>query len=166
MSYNRRVWTVHYTNEKDWGLRPIRLRARPGMMKPRGGIWASPLGCDFGWREWCKEGRLRFLKPYRVYLEVTLERALLVNQVEDLDKLLWTPLLPGVTTISQRPDWGAMKRRGIDVVYVTEAGERATRFSAFRDRYSGRGLYGWDCESLLILRERAVVRWRKRRPQP
>jgi len=164
------IWTVHYTNNKDWRLHQVRIRNRDHL-KPDGGIWACPVDASFGWREWCKEkGHTdQWGKPFPIYLEVCMERAIVVERREDLEKLVWVPMFGDASYLSwlKRPDWVEMKRLGVDVVYVTEKGEQATRFGRFSERGTlpGQDLYGWDCDSILILRERAVLQVRKTRPK-
>ena len=42
-----------------------------------------------------------------------------------------------------------LARSGIDAIFLTEEGEHATRFSE-------PGLYGWDCESILVMNPHCV----------
>ena len=49
------------------------------------------------------------------------------------------------------PDFEGMVRAGIDAIWLTAHGESATRFSR---PYS---LYGWDCESVLIMNPSGIV---------
>lgn len=48
------------------------------------------------------------------------------------------------------PDFEAMIRSGIDAIWLTPKGERETRFS------HPKNLYGWDCESVLIMNPNGI----------
>lgn len=71
---------------------------------------------------------------------------LTIDSANDLDLLLWhrafvTSGGAGIEGIS----FAKMRDAGVDAIFLTERGERATRFT------HPRTLYGWDCESVLVL---------------
>ena len=61
-------------------------------------------------------------------------------------KLLWRE----VHGLFQAIDFEAMVQRGIEGIYLTEKGQIDTRWT------SPRSLYGWDCETILILNENCI----------
>lgn len=111
-------------------------------IKPTGGLWASPVGAAYGWREWCiaeEWGDLgsSFETIYEGY-------TLIVDSLDDLSDFIWQP--GGINW----PDYEAMlKKNPIDGIYLTERGQDATRWSS-------PGLYGYDCECVLVMNPDAV----------
>lgn len=49
------------------------------------------------------------------------------------------------------PDFEAIHEAGVDAVYLTQQGERETRFN-------DPSLYGWDCECVLVMNSEAINR--------
>ena len=111
--------------------------------KPKGGLWASPVGCSYGWKEWCEaESFGDLIKNFDVIYE---GRTLVIDSLRDLAGFLWQKDQYG----SGCPDYEEMMRLGIDGIYLTERGEQETRFSH-------PGLYGYDCECVLVMNPECV----------
>ena len=120
------------------------VRNKPGIpCKPRGGLWASPVDALFGWRERCKASgyserckaeRFEFYFEGDVYVIHSLADLIRMPRAYESDFILY-------------PDFEGMATAGCDAIYLTEKGERETRW---------RGLFGWDCESVLIMNPRCV----------
>ena len=108
--------------------------------KPRGGLWGSPVDCSYGWREWCEAESWGDLSS-RFETEYT-GRTLVIASLADLENVIWQD----EKTWRWCPDYEAMQRDGIDAIYLTERGEHETR-------YSEPGLYGYDCECVLVMNE-------------
>ena len=126
----------------------------PHFCKPEGGLWGSPVGSKWGWKEWVEsempewmetkyglsEFRFRFNSKARLYV------------IDSPFDLLTVPykVKGGEYAICFEDliDFERMAR-DYDAILLTELGERRTRFS---DREYGMSLYGWDCESILVLR--------------
>lgn len=110
--------------------------------KPAGGLWASPVGCAYGWKQWCEA------ESYG-NLETSFEtdytgNTLIIDSLSDLDNIIWQPQSKYVSSLLKYPDFEAMVSAGVDGIYLTELGEKQTR-------YSEPGLYGWDCECVLVM---------------
>lgn len=111
--------------------------------KPEGGLWASPVGCAFGWKEWCASQSWGDLtsKFEMVYGGHTL----VIDSLRDLSSFIWQE----DSYDFGYPDYEAMMRIGIDGIYLTERGLAETRFSQ-------PGLHGYDCECVLVMNPECV----------
>lgn len=150
---------VHYGELNDGVLINADMELPPrrnSFNKPRhaGILWASPEGSEYGWAEWCAAEEFGDLSKQPCWIIDLDERArvLQIDTLEDLVRVAAS--FPGrhagrygtVTDI----DWTGISR-GFDAVYLTGAGQMATRFTT-------PDLYGWDCESLAIFRAADVCR--------
>ena len=134
---------IHYT-ATPWQLAPIAV-ANSQHSKPVGGLWASPVDSAWGWADWCREQDFRLERlAVGIQLEISLDRAIVINSSADLGQLDWA---------GDYPDWESMAERGVDVVYLTLDGLRSTASPMLGIREQ---LYGWDCESLVVLNLRAI----------
>lgn len=116
--------------------------------KPGGGLWASPVGVRFGWREWCLSEDFG-LERLDSHIEFAYRgRVLIVDCVEDLDRLRWFRDRTYHELVF--PDFEAMLASGVDAIWLTERGENATRYTI------GRNLYGWDCECVLVMNPQGI----------
>lgn len=143
---------VHYT-KPFFKLHPITIKNGDGkkglFIKPYGGLWCSPLDSAYGWIDWCKaESFGDITHEQRVILDVDMTNFVVIDSVEDMEsKLLWGQI---IHSPFQAIDFEKIVQQGIDGVYLTEDGQYQTRFSYPRN------LYGWDCETVLILNERCI----------
>ena len=105
--------------------------------KPEGGLWASPVDAEYGWREWCEAESWGNLSH-----SFTFEfegNAYVIDSLKDAAAMPWREEYG-----FKFPDFEEMVRRGYDAIYLTERGQIATRFSK-------PSLYGWDCECVLVM---------------
>lgn len=177
------ILCVHFSGKPDWKLEPVVIQnttQRCLGKKPLGGIWLSPVNSEWSWEDWCAENNFADCSQYtRVEMLTSLERALIIDQYEDLDKLPWYVMYPEMPMLGEGVDFEQVKQSGVDVIYLTERGQLATHhpfFAAGRDMEVAmeellkgarpRDLHGWDCESLLVLDSRAVLDWRITRVAP
>ena len=111
--------------------------------KPFGGFWASRDGDEDGWRTWCEDqdfypeklehSFIFTIKPSANVIEIANE--------EDILKLpQWKPVAGSIKYCrSFYPDFEECLRKGIDAIEITNINEAYM------------GLYGWDCNSILIM---------------
>lgn len=138
---------VHYTRDKNFKLRPIKIEEGELPIKPKGGIWASPLDASFGWKDWCELAKFgNISSEYPVILDLDTTNFIVVDRGSDLDKLPWYKKFGVLESI----DFKKLVNQGVDGIYLTSRGEAETRFTYPRT------LYGWDCESVLILNKRCI----------
>lgn len=113
---------------------------RPNGNKPLGGLWASPEGSAMSWKEWCLAEDFRvgdLAESFRFSL-VESAKILHVYGRDDIDPLLNRQ--DGALFF----DFEGLMRQGYDAVeYHIE--------SAWQT------LYGWDCDSILVLNPDVIV---------
>ena len=126
-----------------------------GINKPKGGLWSSPYNKDTisGWYQFCKEQN--FIKADNtVGVIFTLKeeaRVYTIDSKEDLDNL--ANKYPIVVKENLRYNFMidyTKVSKDYDAIYLTDKGQWATRFSRPNT------LYGWDCETLLVLNFNAI----------
>lgn len=50
---------IHYGSKEFDKDRFTEIHNIPMCNKPSGGLWASPVGVEFGWKEWCEDNDFR-----------------------------------------------------------------------------------------------------------
>ena len=160
---------VHYAENLEFKLSKIEIENCPifPRIKPKGGVWTSPIRSKYGWDKWCKSnnyGSIDKLTKVEMVIEyVNNKNLIVIDDEKDLDKLIWEsdPMIKHFfeetgfkAPFGEFIDFEKMRKKGVDAIWLTEKGERRTRF------IYPRNLYGWDCETILILNERCVKSWR------
>lgn len=115
-------------------------------VKPSGGLWASPKDSKFGWRDWCASEDYDgsdFSKSFEFDLDD--KRIYVIDSLDDLKKL---PMQGGYAAYKEYIDFEKCATM-YDAILLTEEGQWKTRMTE-------PGLYGWDCESLIILNPDAI----------
>lgn len=117
--------------------------------KPHGGFWASPVDTQWGWFDWCKSERFceeTLINPFVFELKDGAN-VLEIKHSSDVPKL---PIQnqDEVARIVKPIDYEALLGQGIDAI----------EFSMAQD-YDGLyfAMYGWDCDSLLVLNPDIIV---------
>ena len=121
-------------------FQPIKNR---NSIKPFGGLWASPINSTYSWKDWCRDNDFGDCSS-QFEIECT-GNTIIIDSFLDLDNLIWQKSEFG----SNNPDYEKMLEFGIDMIYLTEYGQHETRFS-------DPGLYGYDCECVLIMNPMCV----------
>lgn len=111
--------------------------------KPRGGLWTSLINSKLGWKQWCLSEDFEIDKLSTHFLISYTGNTLKIDSLEDAKKMIWEQHKQSYFTII--PDFEQMQKEGIDAIWLTPQGESETRFNS---EYS---LYGWDCESVLVM---------------
>lgn len=143
------------TYGKTWDrakLRPVR-NSLICLRKPTGGLWASPVGAKYGWKYWCEENEFE-TKALEMWFEFTfVGRIYRINSVRDMNDLPWVPHpdAPDFEFI----DFEFLMKDGYDAIHLTDHGETVTKWSIGPSL--GHSLYGWDCESVLVMNPDSVT---------
>ena len=126
------------------------IRNDTNFTKPHGGFWASRIGAAFGWKEWCEQEEFRECKIENSF-QFQLNKDAYVRHIHSLADLHSLPRILNNTRPSAY-DWCLIDfercvNLGIDSIelYLSDAYE--TLYYA---------LYGWDCDSILILNPKIV----------
>ena len=118
--------------------------------KPSGGFWTSPINSHYGWRDWNEHSEFRkctiensctiVLKPsVRIYIIDSIKDLIRYSTV----KCKWSGAL--------YLDFERMSKK-YDAIWVTTKGLMETSDIGYV--YS---LYGWDCETVLILNKKVII---------
>lgn len=134
---------IHYGSKKYDPSKVMKIKnQKNGWAKPNGGLWTSPLNSKFGWKEWCHLEKFRVCTRENSFLLELKDTAkiYIIDSKEDLESI------PYYGQYSNYPDFEKLTER-YDAIWLTYRGEIETRWSI----YTYLNLYGWDCESVLIL---------------
>ena len=140
---------IHYGHKKFDSNLFCPIKNRRCFTKPHGGLWASPVAAKFGWKNWndgehfceCREEN-SFIFTLRENAQVITIRSveeakrLPQNHDPEFDFDLWVT-----------PDFEKLVESGYDAIELV--------LSADWELYLA--LYGWDCDSILILNPEVVV---------
>lgn len=135
---------------------------RPRWNKPLGGLWASPVDSKWGWKDWCKSENFGDLETCFKFTLKKGVRVCIVDSLEDFDGLPTFDTSLGLTFLKNKlgrtVDFEEIARNA-DVIWLTEDGQRVTHFGRGINEMS---LYGWDCETVLVLNAECVKprKWR------
>lgn len=116
--------------------------------KPYGGLWASDINAKFGWKDWNKEEQ--YMKcdennSFKFKLK-SKSKIYSVNSLEDLNKLpLDTTISQEIHKISYCLDFEKIKQT-YDAIEVNISNDNRLYWR----------LYGWDCDSILILNKKCI----------
>lgn len=135
---------IHYGTNK---FKPEKIKPvfDAHWIKPRGGgFWASPVDAEWGWKQWCLAEQFHVEQLSQHILLTFRGNVLTIDSVKDLDLLSWNET-PETIMGNHGIQFAAMLRAGIDAIHLTTKGQDATRHSRPKN------LYGWDCESVLIM---------------
>ena len=132
--------------------------------KPMGGLWASPVDAEYGWRYWCRAEDFHqenLKEAFRFSLRPEA-RVLVIDSKEDLNNLPGRFFLKDVglssSIYSNRAsiDFERISQE-YDAIFLTEKGEEETRDWYDEDGFPQRDLCTWDCETLLVLNPGMVI---------
>lgn len=111
-------------------------------VKPKGGLWTSPVKSNHSWKRWCIENdfHTRSLDKFFI-IDITGANILTIEGPDQLYDLPSIELSYGMQI--RVLDFEKLMKK-YDAIHLTEDGEISTRFTEFN-------LYGWDCESVLVM---------------
>lgn len=124
-------------------------------VKPNGGLWTSPMGSEYGWEKWCRSEEFRIENLSKSFaLRVRPESKILI--IDTLEDLLKLPRLEKGEGFYGRMylDFEIISNK-FDAVWLTVKGQWETRHS------QPMNLYGWDCETVLIMNKESVYQIEK-----
>lgn len=135
------------------------LKNRVLFIKPYGGLWASRVDAEYGWKEWTEDNEYRtdyYNKDN--YFKFKLRddaKILVINDVKQLDKL------PKVKSKFNLPientniylDFEKLAKE-YDAIEVLISEEKVNPLDFNNSLYWK--LYGWDCDSILIMNKDIV----------
>ena len=118
-------------------------------VKPYGGFWASPVDAEFGWKDWNEDSGLMSCTENNSFTFTLAPetKILVIDNVNVLDTLPKMPYDGLRIPMWVALDFEKIRDSGIDVIeYVLSSDHRLYM-----------ALYGWDCDSILIMNPDIVV---------
>lgn len=153
---NRQIY-VHYGATAFDPLKGFPIKNERFWPKPKGGLWASRKNATFGWKDWCELEQFRECDPQNSF-EFTLKdesKLVIISTVQQLKRL---PNAPCRFGLAYCIDFEKCLRSGIDAIELCWYGDEYKK-DANGDLYQE--LYGWDCDSIVVLNPDAVVPYTK-----
>lgn len=136
---------IHYGDDKF--EKPGSIRNLDQFTKPSGGFWASRKGDPFGWKRWCEREDFRLNRLERSF-EFVLKDFAKVAVLSNSKDLIPMPKLkdswkPHKDSHDLFVDWCCLDFEALSKIYD------AIEITNIRELYWD--LYGWDCNSILIM---------------
>ena len=120
-------------------------------IKPFGGLWASDINAEYGWKNWCKDNDFRKCNENNSFKFKLKEgtKVLVLKTKKDLKGLPQDEDLPIWLEKNLLNDWGN--------VYLDfeKLKEKYDAIEVYIDELYWK-LYGWDCDSLLVLNKECI----------
>lgn len=116
-----------------------------------GGLWASPVDAEFGWKDWCDQEKFRECDENNSFKFVLSENANIIHiyKVGDLGSLPKLTDQFGISLDMVLLDFEKLVEQGVDAVELHLSEEDHTGVGYLDGLYWR--LYGWDCDSILIM---------------
>lgn len=134
---------IHYGDDTFRTPDPIKNRAK--WVKPYGGLWASRKDTDNGWKDWCKAENFR-LDTFDRSFEFTLRDDARVLMIDHVEQLFDLPTLNSFTYFNLESfDYCECYLDFEKLMEDYDAIEVAIDYDLYN------ALYGWDCDSILIM---------------
>ena len=128
--------------------------------KPRGGLWASCIDATYGWKQWNEDERFMDCDPSNAF-KFVIKEGFTVKFLRSIDDIKELPLLNDQTLSIKHIlstyciDFEKCLECGIDALELQWYGEEYEAFNKSDDNMH-HALYGWDCDSIIILNSEAV----------
>lgn len=124
-------------------------------VKPKGGLWASRKNASWGWKDWCEEEDFRDCVDTESFSFILKDGAT-VAVISTLEQLYALPEMSKgrFSHISYNIDFEECLKQGIDAIELCWYGEE---YHANHEDNLHFALYGWDCDSIIILNPDIVL---------
>ena len=146
---------IHYGSTEYDSSKFQPIKNKDILCKPEGGLWGSPVGCAYGWKEWCESSQFTECNESNSFKFGISDNAniLRISSVSDLDGLprfekqfisfsSWIVL-----------DFEKMLLDGVDAIELNISGDESE--DALDCLYFK--LYGWDCDSVLVMNKDVII---------
>jgi hypothetical protein len=136
---------IHY-GQKQYHPHLLKSVKNNSWVKPRGGLWTSPINSNWGWKDWCNSESFRLCddkNSFKLKFK-TNTKILVIDSLADLINLPKINVNYSISLKKEYPDFELLSTV-CDAIWLTEKGMTETHLSY------PLSLYGWDCESVLII---------------
>lgn len=141
---------IHYGHKKYEPSMFSEIKNRQ-FIKPFGGLWASDINAEYGWKNWCKDNDFRECNEDNSFKFKLKEgsKVLVLKTKEDLKGLPQDEDSPIWLEKNLLNDWGS--------VYLDfeKLKEQYDAIEVYIDELYWK-FYGWDCDSLLVLNKECI----------
>lgn len=149
---NRQIY-VHYGATRFNPTKGFPIQNEKHRPKPQGGLWASRKNATFGWKNWCIENEFRECDPANSF-EFTMKDESRIVIISTLAMLRRLPKAKSELSISYCIDFEKCLHLGIDAIELCWYGDEYQSITGDDLHFD---LYGWDCDSIVVLNPNAVV---------
>lgn len=117
------------------------------MSKPRGGLWASDIKAKYGWKDWNKSENFTECSKENSFIFTLSDDAniLHINSIKDLDSL------PKIKSKFGLTSWVVLDFEKLAEIYDAIEVNISSDYNLYYK------LYGWDCDSIIIMNPDIVV---------
>lgn len=139
---------IHYGDDKFDITKFNKVVNRPESTKPFGGFWGSRKNAVFGWKEWCTEIDFKF-KNLTKKLQFSLSNDARILVIDNTNLLVDLPQ--------------NKENHILNKIYVTlDFEELSKEYDAIEvliseDELLYQELYGWDCDSILVMNPDVII---------
>lgn len=123
----------------------------PFFTKPSGGLWGSPVGSDSGWKDWCESEQFRDCTESNSFL-FQLKDTANVLEISSIDSLLTLPKIIRDDFLKGFISWDCL-----DFEQLLNDGVDAIEVKISNDYRLYYRLYGWDCDSILVMNKDVII---------
>lgn len=136
---------IHYGHKSFEESLFVEIKNKP-FVKPKGGLWASRIDSEYGWKSWNEDSYFRECSDENSFVFALKENAriLIIDSQEKLETL------PKNETIIYD-----MGNYNLDFEKLKEDYD-AIEVLISKDSRLYWSLYGWDCDSLLVLNKEII----------
>lgn len=127
------------------------IKNRTMFSKPFGGFWASKVNALYGWKDWCENENFCECSEKQSVIFTLSDSAkiLTINSIKDLEEL---PKAKQPVEVA-----GSLFENYIDFEKLIELGYDAVEVNISSDDRLYMALYGWDCDSILIMNPKIII---------
>lgn len=136
---------IHY-GAKAFDINKVKpISNRRYRSKPTGGLWASEAVAAYGWKDWCKENEYAECKDENSFKFILYDNANIIK-INNQQQLKILPTVKTDFCSWVCPDFEKLVNEGVDAIDFV--------LSDDWDMYML--LYGWDCDSILIMNPKII----------
>ena len=139
---------IHYGDDNFDINKFIPISNRSEATKPFGGFWGSRKNADFSWKEWCTEIDLKS-KDLTKKIQFSLSngaKILVINNIKLLDKLPQNEENHIINKLFVTLDFEKLSKQYDAIEVLISEDERLYEL-----------LYGWDCDSILVMNPNVII---------
>lgn len=136
---------IHYGHKSFDNKLFDEIKNERAWVKPIGGLWASNINAKYGWKNWCEEQRFRKCSIDNSF-KFKLKEDTKILKIDNSDILKKLPIVNAPFRTSWiNLDFEKIKEK-YDAIEVLISADHQLYWD----------LYGWDCDSLLVLNKEVI----------